>query len=570
VRKRVLCIAILSLALMPCSLLLPQTKSNSQDREKSRTVFKLPVNVVVVNATVTDQEGDPVADLTQSDFKIFEDGKLQAIQTFALEYYRPVPAAENANLQKPVLRPAAGSIPETERPRMISIVIDDMNADDISDFPRIIKAVEAFIKDTVIPSDQVAILSGSGRLRFPFSNNRQLLLDEARQILEKLSFNIVERPECPQILDLQAQKIVGGDSQPEYLEAAIQEAMSCLSLDPKDENSRKVAEAAARTTAFRHYSELGYRSRTLLSTLKQHVRSLRHFEASKNVVLFSSGFLFEDLIFELQDVADQALRSGVVLSTIDVRGLYSYSARASERIPATQVNYRQRMFQEDAQVKENPLNQLAVDTGGLYYHNNNDLHGGLQKITNRESCYYVLTYAMPSQKSDGKYHQIKLELARPGLKLSYRRGYYSPKEQLSFERRKREDVMEALQAPGNLNEIPIGLGYNYYQADDTSYAVALLANVSIRGLHFLDEDTRYKNLVSLIVVAFDENDHYIDGIEKTIDFNLTDASYASLLNQGLISKVEFKLPMGRYKIKAVVREGAQGKMGSITKAIEIP
>jgi hypothetical protein len=89
-------------------------------------------------------------------------------------------------------------------------------------------------------------------------------------------------------------------------------------------------------------------------------------------------------------------------------------------------------------------------------------------------------------------------------------------------------------------------------------------------LHFLEEDSRRKDLINLVVVAFDEADHFIDGIEKSIDFKLTDASYDALLNHGLNSKVEFKLPLGRFKIKAVVREGAQGKMGSVTKAIEIP
>ena len=72
------------------------------------------------------------------------------------------------------------------------------------------------------------------------------------------------------------------------------------------------------------------------------------------------------------------------------------------------------------------------------------------------------------------------------------------------------------------------------------------------------------------MAAFDEYDNFIKGLEKSIDFRLTEASYTSLLNNDLTAKVEFGLPLGRYKIKAVVREGSQGKMGSITKGIEIP
>ena len=73
-----------------------------------------------------------------------------------------------------------------------------------------------------------------------------------------------------------------------------------------------------------------------------------------------------------------------------------------------------------------------------------------------------------------------------------------------------------------------------------------------------------------MVVALDENDRYIDGSEKTVDFSLTGPSYAELLNRGFASKVNLRLPPGRYKIKTVVRESVQSKMGSLTKAIEIP
>jgi hypothetical protein len=59
-------------------------------------------------------------------------------------------------------------------------------------------------------------------------------------------------------------------------------------------------------------------------------------------------------------------------------------------------------------------------------------------------------------------------------------------------------------------------------------------------------------MVSLILAAFDENDKYISGLDKSIEFRLLENSYASLRDSGLTSRVELKLPMGRYKIKAVV------------------
>ena len=597
--------------LLPFSVIAAQNKkSNQEGPEKGQPIFRLPVNVVVINATVVDKKGNPATDLTKSDFKVYEDGKPQAIQTFALESYEPIQEEEDTAIPAtPLSSRTARTAPNASRPRMISILIDDITAASTDNFPRIINAVTKYIEQDVRPDDQVALLSGSGRVYFAFTDDRQTLLEEVGTIYKKLNVSGLTKSECPNLTDLQAKRIAeyyieDGPSQPSSEDTAggtdprlaaarrtsqelqnitdmdarmaVEETMTCMNLDPSQDGSAKIAKTMARVAAMRQNQEAEYRASTLLHTLSQHLRILRHFDAIKSAIIFSDGFLSEGvspISYELQDVVDQALSAGVILNTVDIRGVYTHMISASERpwgLAPQLLQYRQSMYLDDASAQETPLVRMANDTGGVFYHNSNDMYDGLKKTARRNSSYYVLTYAMPSRKPDGRFHQIKVELSRPGLELSYRKGYYAPKEELTFERRKKEDILEALQAPGNLNQIPIRLSYNYYQEDNSTYAVSLSTNVSVAGLHFLDEESRRKNLINLVVAAFDEADHFVDGIEKSIDFKLTDASYANILAYGLTSRVEFKLPMGRYRIKAVVREGAEGKMGSITKAVEIP
>ncbi len=572
--SRMIYFALLSLLFIGRSLNAQDSRSGQEALEKKQPTFKIPVNVITVNATVTDRQGNPVTDLTRNDFRIYDDGKLQTIQTFALEFYEPVPPADLA-LQQDEERIQADAAPSSARPRMISIFIDDITADSTDGYYHIVKAVENFLRQDIGPEDQVGIFAGSGRVRFPFSNNRQVLLEELATVFNQLNMDMVTREECPEITDLQAQMIVNHSPDDFAFSVAVEEVMGCLPVprDPADpESARKFAEQFARAAASRQYEQSEYRSRTLLRTLRQHIRSLRHFEGVKNVVLLSDGFLFEDVVYELQDVVDQALYSGIIVNTVDSRGLYvNLPPIGSAGLSVYSVlQYKQRLYQENVSVQEIPLSQLAADTGGYFHRNSNDLYEGLRKISMRHTHSYVLTYAIPDMKSDGRYHRIRLEVSRPGLEITYRKGYYAPKEELTFERRKKEDILEALNAPGDLNEIPIGLAYNYYEEDDSIYSVSFMANASIRGLHFFDENSRYKNLISLVVAVFDEYDHFIEGLEKSIDFRLTEASYTSLLNNGFMARVEFKLPLGRYKIRAVIREGAQGKMGSVTKGIEIP
>ncbi len=529
--------------------------------------FQVPVDVVVVSASVTDRSGKPVLGLTMDDFKVYEDGKPQPIHTFALESYKPVRTVEDITEKQPPGSEREQS--ETpDQPRLFGILIDDLTTSREL-YYSITEAVKKFVEEDLAPGDQVSLCSASGRVQYPFTADKQTLLAELAGLHTRLQNSGVIRSTCPTLTDLQAQRIALQGSDPTYLQIAISETIHCMRLGAIP---LAAVENIVRGAASTQFYQMQDRDRALLRTLREYVRSLRHLGGKKNVVVFSDGFLFEDLVYELQDVVDQALRGGVVLNTVDARGLYVNTFQASEgvNVPLGLLVAKDRLRSEDIAAQSDPLNMLAHDTGGIFHHNSNDLHAGLQKVSDRQTCFYVLTYATPSPKANGRYHSIKLEVARPGLQLSYRKGYYAPKEELTFERRRKEDILEALRAPGNANEIPIRTGYISYQVEDSRYEVELLTQVDIRRIKFVQEDSRNRNLISLVVVAFDEYDRYVDGIEKTVTFNLSPSSYSELLDRGFSSKVVFRMPAGRYRIKTVVRESAESRIGSLTKGIEVP
>jgi VWFA-related protein len=565
-------------AIVLASLSLPADKASKSDAkkesEKGSFTFKVPVDVVVVNAIVTDKEGRPVKDLTVNDFKVYEDGKPQPIHTFALESYKGVQGTEDP-------KPAAGTdaVAEESRPaqsRMISLVVDDVATSSPEFFHYAREAIQNVLSEGLSSEDLVSLTTASGSVNQPFTSDRELLLSLASDLYKKVSRRAEVRSSCPELTDLQAQQIRNEYPDPAPLQVAIAETIICQHLESLP-NPTDTAQGIVRSAAFSQFEENQFRSRGLLTSLRQHVRSLRHFEAKKSIVFFSDGFLSDYLRYELQEVVDMALRSGVILNTVDVRGLYTSNYQAKDQVITGNNNetfallsQKPKFRIEDMRVQDEPLRQLSTETGGRHVGNTNDLAGGIKKALDSQSFYYILSYSTPNPKSDGRYHKIKLEVSRPGVQVSYRKGYYAPKEQLSFERRKKEDIIEALHAPGNLNEIPIQLSYNYFQVDESRYQLALLTQVNVRGLKFVEEDSRHKNLISLVVVAFDENDRYVDGLEKTIDLNLTDPSYDALLVHGFTSKVDVKVPPGRYRIKAVVREGLHTKMGSVNKMIEVP
>ena len=551
-----------------------KNSGNPKKEDKSETfTFKVPVDVVVVNAVVTDKQGNPVKDLKVEEFKVYEDGQLQPIHTFALESYKATQAQATG-------RPTGTATTEEDagssQSRMISLVVDDLATAGPEFFAYAQEALRKLLASDMDPADLVSLSTASGSVNQPFTSDRDLLLSLVAELHKNVRRAGTVKSQCPELTDLQAQHIRNNQPDVIPLEVAVAETIICQHLESLD-NPRLVAEPVVRSAAAQQFEENQHRYRSLLTSVKQYLRSLRHFEGKKSLILISDGFLSDYVRYELQDVTDTALRSGVIFNTVDVRGLYTTNYQASDRVVVGNNNEtfallsrKPQMRSDDMRYQEEPLRQLSGETGGMHIGNTNDLAAGMRKIIDSQSFYYILSYATPNAKSDGRYHKIKLEVTRPGLKVTYRKGYYAPKEQLSFERRKKDDIIEALRAPGNLNEIPIQLSYNYFQMDDARYQLALMTQVNIRGMKFVEEDSRHRNLISLVVVALDEHDQYIDGLEKTIDLNLTGPSYDALLNHGFTSKMDVKVPPGRYRIRAVVREGVHTKMGSINKTIEVP
>ena len=70
--------------------------------------------------------------------------------------------------------------------------------------------------------------------------------------------------------------------------------------------------------------------------------------------------------------------------------------------------------------------ELADGTGGTYFHNSNDLQGGLQKLMTAPAYVYVIELSLANVKMDGTYHPLDVKVNRKGLNLQARRGYFAP------------------------------------------------------------------------------------------------------------------------------------------------
>src|SRR3977135_3045537 len=71
------------------------------------------------------------------------------------------------------------------------------------------------------------------------------------------------------------------------------------------------------------------------------------------------------------------------------------------------------------------LRLLSEQTDGRAIVNRNDLSVGMKQITRDQSAYYLIGYNSSQAPSDGKFHEIKVRVKRPGVQVRARKGYWA-------------------------------------------------------------------------------------------------------------------------------------------------
>ena len=284
--------------------------------------FKLQVerNMVPVRVVVRNAKGETVDSLRKEDFQIFDRGKSQAILNFSLE--KPALEATGPLPGKPTEKTttAPEDADETVSPasaarRFLALYFDDVNTPFV-DMARARDAADHFLPGAVQPEDRVALFTSSGQNQVDFTSN----VAEVRQAL----FNLRPRPiveedkTCGAVTAYEGHLIMDLQDQ-EALALAIVELINCY---PKGKMSNALATELVESSAMRSRSDSETQSTAALRGIESVVRRLASFPGERSMIIVSGGFLTDTLQFQLEQIIDRALRGGVVINTVDARGLY--------------------------------------------------------------------------------------------------------------------------------------------------------------------------------------------------------------------------------------------------------
>jgi VWFA-related protein len=537
-------------------------------------------NLVLVRVVIRDAKGRPLGGLQKEDFSLFDNGKAQTLSHFAVEIpagkalrREPLPAEEPEPEAEPETQLAA-TTPE----RYLALFFDDIHMS-FGDMARTREATERYLSAVLQPGDRVGVFRASGEHNLDFTDDIGKLRENLRLVLPR---TIVPRRSsmCPDISDYQAYLIVH-QRDPYAIAIAAQEAYQCfyqgqpnMSPDEAMAESRQRAEHDAFVVLGNYQTE----TNLALRSLENLVRRISVSPGVRSIVLLSPGFLTLTAEQQVEDIVDRALRSNVIINTLDSRGLFTHVPFGDASQNPAIVPHRAELGGRKEQLlidRDNEVSQvlgvLAQDTGGEYFHNSNDLDAGFQKVGSLPEVYYVLGFSPQNLKYDGRFHKLKVTLnTHEHYTVQARRGYYAPQKPPDPASRGKEEIEQAVFSHDELNELPLAVHLQFFKVNDLDTKLSILAHLDLRFVRFRKENGRNINNLTFVTALFDRDGKYLTGRVKRVEFRLLDGSLEKLTQSGITTKMTFDVRPGTYLVRQVVRDSEGAQISALNRTVEIP
>jgi len=529
--------------------------------------LRASVDQVVVDVIVTDANGRPVTGLTAGDFEVVERGRPQAVSTFS-EVSLPF-------VRREVSLPPAGDVRSNARAgdaRVYVLLLDDANVR-LDRTPVVQTAARRFVARYVQPGDLVAVLTTAGLGVTRQEPTEDLaLVDAAIARFAGVGTEAFESASSGRA----ARAYANRNADPMKTQRTSTTLMDDGSVDAKDDARDEGRERANMT----------------LRTLENVAESLASIPSRRKAVLFfSEGPLIpirdtEMLATEARVLA-AAARANVsvyALSPIGLDHSTVFDGRGPVPVPGSldaQAMQRSRdmnigtagLIVQRRLMAASTLRHVSEGTGGVAAIDQTNLDAALDRVASDSSHYYLLGYAPPDQKREGRYRSIEVRLKKAGYTVSARKGYVEPDDAAT----RRAKGKDKAGAPGPLADLirrPVptaGLPF-------TAQAIVLpgvrdnvrvVIEVAPQAL-LTDGAAGASAALELVIVPVDGRGQVMPAVEGRATLAVPAGDAATIRDRGLRLMQTLTLAPGRYQLRIAVRETVRGTSGSVMSEAIVP
>lgn len=558
----VLCISIVPSAWQDRPATPGQTPSTPQ------LTFRVETNFIEVDAVVTDGRGAFVRDLKREDFAVFEDGKPQKLDAFALVDI-PLERVDRPLYREDAVDPDVFTNERDFEGRIYLIVLDSYHVAPIRT-TQAKRVARDFVLDHMAANDSAAVVHvGRTDVSQEFTSNKRLLLSSIDKFMgQKLRSKVLNKFDNVQVAAASDQLPLDQDwTERIGMARATVESLSKLSgYMTGIQGRRKAVLFLSEGLDFDVDDVIG--APRLAQTSDPYGLASNSSREASDVAAVSR---------EMQATLEAATRGNVAVYSVDPRGLTDASEElitvaGRATVPdAAAAEVPVKALGEEIRRSQGMLRTLSNQTGASAIVSTNNFADGFGRIVQDNSTYYMLGYhALP--KNDGKFHDITVKVTRPGVQVRARKGYYALKTDLSKKPAAPppDALREMLLSPMALRGLTMRATADVVKGQAPQAIVQIAVEIDGAGLGFTEKNGTFVNKVEWAYAVLDAAGVVKTNGRKTADFALTPKNKDAVTEHGLRFATEIELPPGRYQLRVAGKEGVGGRTGSVFWDVTVP
>jgi VWFA-related protein len=584
---------------------LAATASSAQEPQ-TIPAFPTQAEAITADVVVLDRQGRPVRGLTKEDFTLLEDGKPQTIVGFQARELAPPGQPPPPEAGAADERVAANQGSSERRGRTFAFLVDDLGTQALS-VEDVKKAIAAWLRDKADPRDEVTLATTSGDAWWSDTVGRGR--SDLLAVLKRVRGKKLRQPPSEWMTDWEAYRIAVYEDA-SGAAAASEGAGAGASGPPTSPGSGPVGVSGGagnpnrlgrvldrvlgrwltatktpsdvRMRAMELYDALTRRIQSVFGSVERLSRGLAGARGRKSILIFSDGFLNDTNQGGLDRAIDASQRGNTAVYFIDAKGLAGQSYYGADFASAPQPLDVGVISMEEVFLEAAGTESLAENTGGASIRNTNDLLGGLERVAEESSVYYLLGY-QPEKPLDGKWHKLTVKVAWPGVTVRARRGYQAtPPGALEASRParnagktgKKDSSKEpkrpldpAVMASGGDDAIALRVAPYVLEADKTGLARVLVAlEVGTSTIPFSGTGDRQRAALDLTILGLSRDQPRLFPIDERMKLDLE----AKATGGWLTLSREIRLPAGVAQVRVLVRDTATGRAGAVTHRLVVP
>jgi VWFA-related protein len=209
----------------------------------------------------------------------------------------------------------------------------------------------------------------------------------------------------------------------------------------------------------------------------------------------------------------------------------------------------------DVATNQQILYELAQGTGGFVIANSNDLVGGMQRIADDQSQYYVLGYT-PPESTEGSCHTLRVKVDRGGTQVRARSGYCNvrPKDLLAGNPIEKE--METRVSGEMAGNVTGSMEAPYFYTSPNTARVNLAIGIPSNALKFEKIKGKQHSAVNVLGIAYKPDGTIAARFSDTVNFDFEDKKeLEQFQKQPYHYENQFDVASGQYTLKVVFSSG---------------